>query len=199
MKGSTIGLIVAGVIATIMFIVGLSWYNGAVSLTNTTEAQWRDNQNSYDAFWKTVKETAQITDRYKEDFKQVLIGATELRFKNTGGTGVFALAEANPALAPEVYTQLQRVVEAGRIDFKRSQTTLLDKQRALKNHLQHASGNFFGMFFSFPRVASGDFAPPKDLDGDGVLTALDYPIVTSATTKKVFEEAESEPIQVFSN
>jgi len=197
MSTKQISLIVAALFLVLIVLGGLSWYNTAVALTNATEAQWSNNQNSYDAFWKKVKETAQVTDRYKDDFKQVLIGATELRFSKGGGANVLAIAEDNPALSPAVYAGLQRVIEAGRDDFKRNQTDMLDKQRALKTHLQTVSGGFYGMFSSFPRTESGQLAPPSDLDGDGKLTVLDYPVITSAETKKVFRDGESEPVNVF--
>ncbi|MCX6780519.1 MAG: hypothetical protein NT003_00140, partial [Candidatus Magasanikbacteria bacterium] len=89
---SIIAITVGGLFALILFMGGMSWYSTAVSLTNATEAQWRQNQNSYDAFWKQVKEVAQVTEEYKESFRQVLIGTTELRYAK--GAGGFAVAEA---------------------------------------------------------------------------------------------------------
>jgi hypothetical protein len=62
-----------------------------------------------------------------------------------------------------------------------------------------AGGAFFGSFFSFPKEINGDLRPPKDKDGDGLYTALDYPIVTSGKTKEAFEKGEDEALQVFGN
>jgi len=48
----------------------------------------------------------------------------------------------------------------------------------------------------FPSEQTGEMSPGKDIDGDGKLTVLDYPIVTS--TKTVFKEGkDDEPLDVF--
>lgn len=195
-------MVTAAVVFGLVLIAGLmamGWYNTSVSLEASVKAQWQQNQNNYDKFWKTVKETAQVTDKYAKDFKEVFLGAVQGRYEN--GTGqVFAMIqEANPNLSPELYEKVQTVIEAGRTDFMRSQEDLLDKQRRYETHLNSASGALFGSFFSFPKEIMGDLRPPKDKDGDGLYTALDYPIVTSGKTKAAFETGEDEAVQVFGN
>jgi hypothetical protein len=52
-------------------------------------------------------------------------------------------------------------------------------------------------FTDYLEVMSGELAPPRDVDGDGILTALDYDIMTSKQTKEAFETGEAEAVKVF--
>lgn len=177
---------------------GWSWYSTGVQLQEGALAQYRDNQNRYDAFWKTVRETAQIPAQYKDDFKDLLVAETSAKFGEGGSKAAFQwFQERSIQLSPELYAQVQRAIEAGRNDFKVSQTTLLDKQRRLRAHRNVPTGRVFRGFVDFLEEVHGDLAPPKDLDGDGLLTVLDYPIVTSTRTQEAFAAGKDEEVQVF--
>jgi hypothetical protein len=90
------------------------------------------------------------------------------------------------------------VIEANRASFKRGQGELADKQRRYADHLGSIGGRFWSGITGHPHEIKGEDAPPKDLDGDGILTVLDYPIITSARTEAVFESGrEDEPMKVF--
>jgi hypothetical protein len=45
------------------------------------------------------------------------------------------IKEQNPTLSPKLYEKLQQLIEAGRDEFKNSQTTLIDKKRAYQTEL----------------------------------------------------------------
>lgn len=192
--------LVAGVVTIVLFLVvsAIGWYNDAVSLEQSTRAQYQNNKNEYDAFWKKVKEVAQIPEKYKEDFKDILVSETEAKFGEGGSQAMFQwFKDRNINFDSAVYTRLQDVIESGRNDFKRAQTELLDKQRKYNTHLQKFSGKIWSGVTDMPNVVSGELAPPKDLDGDGILTVLDYPIVTSKKTEKAFQDGEDDAIEVF--
>ena len=196
-----IGL-VAGASALVLllacFFAMTSWYDGAVKLENTTKAQWLSNQNTYDAFWKTVKEVAQVPDKYKEDFKQLLVAETSAKFGPEGSKATMQwFQERNINFDASLYRRVQDVIESGRQDFKRSQDELLDKQRKVADVTQSYWGGVMARHYDFPRELLGASAPPKDLDGDGRLTVLDYPIVTSARTQKAFQTGQDEEVSVF--
>jgi hypothetical protein len=180
------------------FVTMTGWYDTAVKTENTTIAQWKDNQNTYDAFWKTVKETAQVPDKYKEDFKQLLVADTSARYGADGSKATMQwLQEHQINFDSSMYRKIQDVIESGRQDFKRSQTLLLDKQRKVADMTQSYWGGVFAKHYSFPRELHGEMAPPKDVDGDGKLTVLDYPIVTSARTAAAFQSGQDEALNVF--
>jgi hypothetical protein len=180
------------------FVSMTSWYDTAVRLENTTKAQWMSNQNTYDAFWKTVKEVAQVPDKYKEDFKDLLVSETAAKFGPEGSKATMQwFQERQINFDSGMYRKVQDVIESGRQDFKRSQNELLDKQRKVADLTQSYWGGVMARHYNFPRDLQGAAAPPKDLDGDGRLTVLDYPIVTSARTAKAFATGQDEEVQVF--
>jgi len=182
-----------------LFIAGASWFNGAVKLEEAVTAQYKDNQNRYDAFWKKVQEVAQVPGQYKNDFKDLLVSETQAKFGPEGSKAAFQwFKDRDINFDGSQYRQVMAVVESGRNDFKRSQSELLDKQRVLKTKLRGFFGRVWAGFYDFPVAVLGEFAPPKDLDGDGKITVLDYPIVTSAKTEAVFQEGkDNAPLKVF--
>lgn len=190
---STAGLLLLGLIVSIT-----SWYSEGVSLHNATIAQYSENQNKYDAFWKSVRETAQIPAKYKEDFKDLVVSETSAKYGKDGSSAMLQFfKERDLKLPSDMYTNLQRTIVAGRNDFKRGQKMLLDKQRKAANHRDAAFGVFAGIFCEPFKTVAGKNAPPEDLDGDGRLTIFDYNIVTSKTTQEAFKTGEAEPLKVF--
>jgi hypothetical protein len=202
MTPTKIGILVAVGIALFVglgtWFAGISWYNDAISLEEATKAQYRDNQNEYDAFWKKVKETAQIPDKYKNDFKDLLVSETQAKFGPNGSQAGFQwFQDRQINFDASVYKKIQDIIESGRDDFKRSQTMLLDKQRAFGVQMRSYWGGMWAKHYDMPHSLSGELAPPKDLDGDGRLTVLDYPIVTSAKTSAAFQSGQDEALNVF--
>lgn len=200
-QGIIIGLAAAGVLALGLGFSGCSFYNTAVSLENGVEAQYRDNQGEYDSMWKKVVETARVPSQYKDDFKEVLAADNASRYGAGGSGAAFQwLTEHEVPFDATLYRQVQQVIEAGRNDFQRGQRQLADKQRAYKNHVQGAGGKFWtSTLFSFPRDVRGADAPSTDLDGDGRVTVLDYPIVTSDRTRGAFDTGVDDAIDAFAD
>lgn len=198
---SRVLMVVLGLVAVLLFGLGFSacsWYNDAVSLEESVKAQYSNNKNEYDSFWKKVKETAQVPDKYKEDFKDLLVSETKSKYGPEGSKAMFQwFKDRDVNFDGKLYEKVQDVIESGRNDFKREQTELLDKQRKYEVHLRNASGVFYSHLFSMPSPVGGELAPPKDLDGDGRLTVLDYPIVTSKRTNDAFNNGEDEQVNVF--
>lgn len=196
------GLLIGGGVIALLLIsmIGscVSFRNTAVKLESSVKAQYQSNQNSYDAFWKKVTEIAQVPDAYKEAFKDVLVSDTSARYGEDGADATMLwIQERAVNFDASLYKQLATVIESGRNDFRQSQDDLLDKQRVYENHLNSVMGSFWSGFTGFPKVVSGELAPPTDKDGDGLLTVLDYKIVTSAKTKEAFAKGEDEALDVF--
>lgn len=198
-KKAALALVAVASILTIVVVMGaFGWYNDAVSLEESVKVQYSDNKNEYDAFWKKVKEVAQVPDKYKNDFKEVLVSETTAKFGDGGSKATFQwFKDRNINFDSAVYTKVQNVIESGREDFKRSQSLLLDKQRKYRTHLSKVRGKFFSGIFDMPNPVAGELAPPRDIDGDGFLTVLDYPIVTSKRTETAFANSEDDAVDVF--
>jgi hypothetical protein len=178
-------------------ITAVSFNNNCIGQETGLEATWEDSQVQYDKFWKTVREQAQITDKYADDFKAIFLGSIEGRYEGKDPAAQF-LMESNPGLDSAMYQQLARTVEAGRNDFARTQRTLVDKKRGYKKTLQQFPGSLMASSFGFPRETTGKYAPPRDADGDGTITVLDYETITSSKTQDVFQSGrEDEALDVF--
>jgi len=197
------GLLIAIVSVAILLlaIIGsyISFYNTAVKLENTTRAQFQSNKNAYDSMWKTIQEVAQVPQQYKDDFKDLLVTETTAKYGDKGSQATFQwFKDRDLKLPPEMYTKVQTAIEANRAEFRRGQDVLLDKQRRYSDHIQSFGGSIWAGMSGHPKPVMGELAPTKDLDGDGVMTVLDYPIVTSAKTEAAFATGEdNEPVNVF--
>lgn len=194
---------IAGAALVILVIVslfsGIGWYDEAVAKEEGVKAQYKDNQNEYDSFWKKVQETAQVPGKYKDDFKEVLVAETEAKFGDQGSQATMQwFQDRQINFSDQMYVKVQNLIESGRNDFKRGQTLLLDKQRIFSVYTKTFWGRMLGRFMDMPSVLHGDLAPTKDVDGDGRLTVLDYTIVTSSKTKGIFATGEeNEVVNVF--
>lgn len=196
-------LIVIGCTAAVLVLASVgscvSFHNQAAKLENATIAQVKSNMAEYDKMWKTVAEVAQVPVKYKDDFKDILLAETSAKFGEAGSAATSQwFSERDLKLPPELYSKVQTVIEANRASFKRGQDDLADKQRRYADHLGSVGGRFWSGITGHPKAVKGEHAPGKDLDGDGVLTVLDYAIITSAKTEAVFESGrEDEPLKVF--
>lgn len=198
-RGLIIGLAGAALLGLAILLSYISFYNTAVKLENATTAQFQNNKNSYDNFWKSVQEVAQVPSKYKDDFKELLVDETKAKFGEGGSKAAFQwFKDRDINFDASLYKKIQDVIEAGRADFKRGQQELLDKQRRYKDHVNSFGGSIWASFSGHPKAVTGELAPAKDIDGDGLLTCLDYPIVTSTKTEKVFHEGvDDTPVAVF--
>ena len=191
---------IAGFVMLALFIgfQYIGFFNEATKLEASTRAQWGQNQNNYDKFWKSISEMAQVPSQHKDDFKEVLVGNTEARYGEDGSQAQFQWIQEHAVnFDSSMHVKLMTAIEAGRGDFENNQKLLLDKQRKYRVHVESFGGSIWAGFSGHPKEVMGEQAPPKDIDGDGFLTVLDYPIVTSKKTKRAFEEAEDEALDVF--
>lgn len=165
-------------------IIGLSWAistrNSFVQQENGIQAQYEQNKNSYDKYFKTVREAAQVPSMYTEDFRSIIDKDLTGRYGPNGSKAVFQwLKEHDIALPHELYTKIQTIIEGGRINFANDQTILVDKIRTYKNRLQVFPENLLAGLFGFPKL---------DFDK--------YKIVTSDETEKVFQEKKAPVLQL---
>ena len=176
-------------IAVIAVIVGIvvigfasyvSAHNSGNRLEQTIKATYEDNQNVLAQYSNKIAEAAQIPAMQRDDLKEVVTAALGSRYGEEGSKAMFQfIQEQNPQIDSSVYTQLQRMVEAGRDDFKNSQTRLIDQKRVYETKL----GTFWGGMWM--RIAG---YPKIDLD--------DYKIVINDRTEKAFETGKEEAIQI---
>lgn len=130
----------------------------------------KDSQNVLSAYTMKIKEMAQIPDKFKADLQDVIKQTFEGRYGADGSKAVFQfIKEQNMTLDPSLYRNIQVAMEAGRNDFKMSQTKKLDACAGYENARNYVVGGFFLQMAGFPK---------KDID------KLCRIIVDSSTTDK---------------
>ena len=164
----------------IVFMSYVSAYNAANRMENQIVATFEDNKNVLAQYSNRIAEAAQIPAMQRDDLVAVVTAALDARYGEEGSKAMFQfIQEQNPNIDSSVYTQLQRMIEAGRIDFATAQTRLIDQKRVYETAL----GSFWqGMWM---RVAG---YPKINLD--------DYKIVTNARTEEAFKTGVEEPMKL---
>lgn len=176
-----IGVIV--VLALVAFsgiscVVGVN--NSCVRQENAIKAQYDQDQNNYDNFIKTVKESVQIPEMYTDDLVKVAKAAIGTRYGAEGSKALFQfIQEHNPNVDSSVYTRIQQQIEAGHANFEANQKMLLDKKRVYENTLGQWPDSVIASMFGFPRIDLAKFG-----------------IVTSDETAKAFATGRAEPIKL---
>lgn len=174
----TIGKAVAGIAVGLfslwlffaLAVVGI--YNDCIRHEASIKAQYKENQNNYDKLFKTVVEQAQVKASYAKDLKELYEATGKTRYGPGGSKAVLQfIKEHNPTLDPEVYRQLMRTIESGRIDFESKQASLIDRKRVYESAiLNTAVTGTIAKFLGFPKID---------------LNKMD--IVTSGETEAAFE------------
>ena len=164
----------------IVFMSYVSAYNAANRMENQIVATFEDNKNVLAQYSNRIAEAAQIPAMQRDDLVAVVTAALDARYGEEGSKAMFQfIQEQNPNIDSSVYTQLQRMIEAGRIDFATAQTRLIDQKRVYETAL----GSFWqGMWM---RVAG---YPKINLD--------DYKIVTNSRTEEAFKTGIEEPMKL---
>lgn len=125
--------------------MSISYKNDEVRLRNEVTAQQTNLENIYDRVWKIISQKAQVSEQYRDAFKENYTAIMGERYKEgqSGGALLNFIRESNPEFSPTLYADLSRAIEAERINFSREQTKLLDIAKEHKNLIQTFPGSFF--------------------------------------------------------
>lgn len=185
-RGSA-ALIALAVVGVLVVLIGLaiamfiSANNTAAAFDSTIKAQHQNNKNIMAQYNQKVLEAAQVPEMMRDDIIKVANAAIQGRYGPDGSKAVFqALTEANPHVDSQVYLKIQQIIEAGRNEFQRSQTLLLDRKATYETALNSLPTGAIMRMMGYPRV-------PLDT----------YNIVTTDRTEKVFKDGKEEaPLQL---
>jgi len=183
---STLSKVLIGFVVLIIIggvgLVGtaVNTYNTCVTMEENLEAQYQNNQSSYDNYYKKVVESAGVTDKYADDFKKMYDSVMQGRYGKDGSKAMFQMiTEQNPQVDASLYKQIQQIIESGRNSFHADQQSLLDKKRVYNTYLKKLVSGTFAKFMGFPK---------KNLDEIG--------IVTSDRTDSAFKTKKDNPIRI---
>jgi hypothetical protein len=174
---------IIGVVALLLVVflgTALSYRSDCVALEAGIKAQYDQNKNNYDNMWKSFREQSQVASMYADDLKKVFDSAMQGRYGENGSRAVLQfISEHNPQLSPEVYTQLQRSIQAGRQSFMADQRQLIDKKREYETVLNSNRAAFVNWMFHFPHIDLSKFG-----------------IVTSDRTEDTFQRGRDNEVQL---
>ena len=174
--------ILVGLVAVVGIVVVsyISAYNTGNRLEQGIKATYTNNQNVLSSYSNKVAEAAQIPAMQRDDLTQVVTAALDARYGEEGSQAMFQwIQEQNPQIDSLVYTTLQQIIEAGRNDFERAQTQLIDKKRVYETQL--------GMFWKGTMLRVAGY-PKIDLD--------EYKIVVNSSTQETFRTGIDNAIQI---
>ena len=174
--------IVALILAAVVVVGGtfISYYNQAVDMETSIEAQYNDNRNVLSATTTKIMEMAQVNDMYRDDLREIVEATFQGRYGDNGSQSAWQwIQEQNPQLDSSVYTNLQATIEAGRNEFKTSQTRLTDYRRQYNKLLRSAVSGFILNILGFPKI---------DLDK--------YNIIVEGSVQERFDEGEDQILDI---
>lgn len=135
----TIGLLAIGFIFGLIWAISLS--NSEIRLKNRGNAQQEACAAYFDKVWKILQQQAQVTDQYKDGFKEIYSDLMAGRYSGDSkgqGKETFMkwIQESNPTFSPALYEKLMASIEGQREGFFVEQQKLIDIDREHKNMCQ---------------------------------------------------------------
>ena len=181
--GLIVGLGLLGAFATVAVIAVASYINAA-NYGNRAEkeldAVWVNNQNVLGNYTLKVQEAAQVPEMYKNDLKEVVVGAVAGRYGANGSQAVMQwLKEANIPFDSSLYTKMQQIIEAGRNQFTTEQTRMIDVKRSYETSLGYVWQGFWMKLAGYPKIELAKYKP-----------------VVAGDTAKAFETGVQAPVQL---
>lgn len=137
--------ITALALSIIIAIVGMnfSYNNQEVRLRNLAEAQRGNIENVYDRMWKILQQKAQVTDQYKEAFREIYPELIAGRYSQGDGSLMKWIQESNPQFDASLYKDLMNSIEVERTYFSNEQKKMLDIIREHTNLLHTVPAKWF--------------------------------------------------------
>ena len=128
--GSKVVWLIIGLFVVVLGIASLSMYfsynNEEVALRKQAEAQRCKVEGVFDTMWKTISQQAQVSNEYKDAFKEIYPDLIAGRYSQGDGSLMKWIQEANPEFDASLYKHLMQTIEVQRIQFQKSQERMLD-------------------------------------------------------------------------
>lgn len=175
-KVGLVGFVAAAVLVATYFLLSISYSNTEIRLRNQLTAKESARVAIFDETWKSVKQIAQVTDKYAEDFKEIYPELMSERYGNARGGALMSwVQESNPDLSTDLYQKLANVIEIKRAEFTNIQRQVIDVKREHDNILD----TFPGSHFLADRQK------------------IDITVISSEKTKGVISSGEENNIDIF--
>lgn len=164
MKGLIIALVALG--APLLIFIGMYFNanNTANRMQNDIVAQAADVDNILSNYGQKVQEAAQVPNMATTDLQKVMKAAFEGRYGENGSQATMQWIQENypGQVDPQLYRQIQQIIEAGRNDFTASQRRLIDSKRVYLTALDTLPGGWMMSIAGYPTIKVGYRGGPDD-------------------------------------
>jgi len=183
-RGSVIGwalmglfglIFVSGLIFTVMVI---SKRNAFVRIENNIHMAYEESKNVHSNYVLRIQEMAQVPKMATKQLSEIVKASNEGRYGNDGSKAVFQfLKEQNPNIDQSLYTNIQKEVTGGRLDFQSKITRVNDNKGVAYNMLDDTVGGFILKdILGMPRKNIGYEGGPDD-----------YKVIMSETSVETYK------------
>lgn len=177
MKEFLIGFLIVVVLGGVcIFSKGVSVYNTHIDLKNQIEAKQKANETIFDNTWKKINQTVQVSDKYKDGLKEVLLAYTSGRSKGDSQLLMDWTKEAVPTFDSSIYKQINNVITSSRDDFTKNQEILIDLSRQHQQFIQKFPNNVFCAILGIKEI--------------------EIKVVTSSKTEEAFNTGKEDNIKL---
>lgn len=177
MKEFLIGFLIVVVLGGVcIFSKGVSVYNTHIDLKNQIEAKQKANEAIFDNTWKKINQTVQVSDKYKDGLKEVLLAYTSGRSKGDSQLLMDWTKEAVPTFDSSIYKQINNVITSSRDDFTKNQEILIDLSRQHQQFIQKFPNNVFCAILGIKEI--------------------EIKVVTSSKTEEAFNTGKEDDIKL---
>lgn len=177
--GGVIFGIVFGLFVLVLGITAVSMYfsynNQEVALRQQAEAQRGKIEGTFDTMWKIISQQAQVSNEYKDAFKEIYPELIAGRYSQGDGSLMKWIKEANPEFDASLYKTLMQTIEVQRLQFLKTQERMLDIIREHETLCQ-----------TYP---SKWFVTNK--------TPIEYTVISSTKSKMTMETGIDDDVQLF--
>ena len=178
MKKCSFAIILAVMLVFITGVSCMSMYfsynNQEVALRKQAEAQRGKVEGTFDAMWKIISQQAQVSDQYKEAFKEIYPDLISGRYKDNN-TLMKWVQESNPNFDTRLYNTLMQTIEVQREQLKKSQERMLDLIREHETLCETYPSKWF--------ITN--------------TTPIEYTIISSTKTKYTMETGVDDDVELF--
>lgn len=186
-KGLKITLVILGVLFALVAAVGATLFTSYISAVNDGARMEgnvvmlnQDSENKLSNYTLKIQEKVQIPEMYAKDLKEVIRATFEGRYGADGSKAVMQwIQEQNIQFDSSLYKDLQVTIEAGRDEFRISQTLKLQACRDYKVQLNTFWKGMWLKFAGYPKENLADVCK----------------VVSDSRTSEIFKTGKQEALK----
>lgn len=165
----------------------ISKRNSFVRVENNITTSYDESKNVHSNYVLRIQEMAQVPKMATKQLAELVKASNEGRYGADGSKAVFQfLKEQNPNIPDSLFTNIQKEMVGGRLDFQSKITRVIDNKKVAYNMLDDTVGGFIlkdilGM-------------PRRNIGYDGGKD--DYPVIMSESSVETFKTGVDKGVNI---